>query len=38
MGTAEVDRYCRSHPEVWALVIISEKKCKIFNAYAIVQP
>jgi thiamine biosynthesis lipoprotein len=38
METDEVGRYCRSHPEVWALVIISEKKCKIFNENAIGQP
>lgn len=35
MGTEAVGRYCRSHPEVWALVIISQKKCKIFNATVI---
>jgi len=38
MRTAEVARYCRSHPEVWALVIIPGKKCRIFNAKAIALP
>lgn len=38
MRTHELGRYCRAHPEVWALVIISAKKCKIFNANAIAQP
>jgi len=38
MGTEEVRRSCRSHPEVWALVIIPGKKCRIFNANAIAQP
>jgi thiamine biosynthesis lipoprotein len=38
MKTEDVGRYCRSRPEVSALVIISEKKCKIFNANAIVRP
>jgi FAD:protein FMN transferase len=38
MGTDEVRRYCRSHPEAWALVIIPGKKCRIFNANAIAQP
>ncbi len=38
MKTGEVGRYCRTHPEVWALVILRGKKCKIFNANAIAQP
>jgi thiamine biosynthesis lipoprotein len=38
MGTEEVGRYCRSHPEVWGLVIKPGKKCRIFNATAIAQP
>jgi thiamine biosynthesis lipoprotein len=38
MGTDEVRRFCRSHPEAWALVIIPGKKCRIFNANAIAQP
>lgn len=38
MKTEEVGRYCRTHPEVWALVILRGKKCKIFNANAIAQP
>ncbi|MGA2532186.1 MAG: FAD:protein FMN transferase [Candidatus Aminicenantales bacterium] len=38
MGTDEVRRFCRSHPETWALVIIPGKKCRIFNANAIAQP
>jgi thiamine biosynthesis lipoprotein len=38
MGTEEAERYCRSHPEVWGLVIIPGKKCRIFNATAIAQP
>lgn len=38
MGTDEVGRFCRSHPEAWALVIIPPKKCRIFNANAIAQP
>jgi thiamine biosynthesis lipoprotein len=37
MKTEDVGRYCRSRPEVWALVIISGKKCKIFNATAVDQ-
>jgi thiamine biosynthesis lipoprotein len=37
MGTDEIASYCRSHPEVWALVIIPGKKCRIFNAKAIAQ-
>jgi FAD:protein FMN transferase len=38
MRTEEVGRYCRTRPEVWALVILPGKKCKIFNANAIAQP
>jgi len=38
MGTEEAGRYCRSHPEVWGLVIKPGKKCRIFNATAIAQP
>jgi thiamine biosynthesis lipoprotein len=38
MKTEEVRRYCRTCPEVWALVILRGKKCKIFNANAIAQP
>jgi len=37
-SAAEVARYCRSHPETWALVIIPGKKCRISNAIAIAQP
>jgi len=37
MASADVGRYCRSHPGTWALVIISGKKCKIFPANAIAQ-
>ena len=37
MRTGEVACYCRSHPEVWALVINPGKKCRIFNANAIAQ-
>ncbi len=37
MRTAEVARFCRSRPEVRALVINSRKKCRIFNANAIAQ-
>jgi len=37
MRTDEVDRYCRTRPEVRALVINSRKKCKIFNANTIAQ-
>ncbi len=32
MTTGEVARYCRTRPEVRALVINSRKKCRIFNA------
>lgn len=32
MGTEEVGAYCRERAEVWGLVIIGGKKCKIFNA------
>jgi len=35
MTTGEVEAYCRERPEVWAVVIITEKKCKIFNAVSI---
>ena len=35
MRTDEVARYCRTRPEVRALVINSRKKCRIFNANAI---
>lgn len=38
MKTDEVRRFCRSHPEAWALVIIPPKKCRIFNANAIAHP
>ena len=38
MKTEDVGRYCRSRPEVWALVIISGKKCRIFNANTVDQP
>jgi thiamine biosynthesis lipoprotein len=31
MPTAQVDQFCRRHPEVWALVICAEKRCTIFN-------
>jgi thiamine biosynthesis lipoprotein len=37
MRTDEVARYCRTRPEVRALVINSRKKCRIFNANAIAQ-
>jgi FAD:protein FMN transferase len=37
MRTGEVARYCRTRPEVRALVINSRKKCRIFNANAIAQ-
>ncbi|HVP90130.1 MAG TPA: FAD:protein FMN transferase [Terriglobales bacterium] len=38
LPAADVARYCRSHPEAWALVIIPGKKCRISNANAIAQP
>jgi thiamine biosynthesis lipoprotein len=38
MTTEEVGRYCRTRPDVWALVINAGKKCRIFNATAIAQP
>jgi thiamine biosynthesis lipoprotein len=31
MNTEEVGAYCKKHPDVWALVIIDPKTCKIFN-------
>ena len=37
MRTDEVARYCRTRPEVRALVINSRKKCRILNANAIAQ-
>ncbi len=37
LPTAAIARYCRSHPETWALVIIPGKKCRISNANAIAQ-
>jgi thiamine biosynthesis lipoprotein len=37
MRTDEVGRYCRTRPEVRALVINSRKKCRIFNAKTIAQ-
>jgi thiamine biosynthesis lipoprotein len=35
MTTADVAALCGRHPEVWALVKIGPKKCRIFNAGAI---
>jgi thiamine biosynthesis lipoprotein ApbE len=35
MATAEVEEYCRLHPEVWALVIIDYGNCKVFNREAL---
>jgi len=32
MGTEDVAAYCRGHRDVWGLVIIGEKKCRILNA------
>jgi thiamine biosynthesis lipoprotein len=32
MRTEEVAAYCRRHRDVWSLVILDEKKCRIFNA------
>ena len=31
MNTEEVSRYCDKHPDVWALVVIDPKTCKVFN-------
>jgi thiamine biosynthesis lipoprotein len=31
MPPAQVDQFCRRHPEVWALMICAGKKCTIFN-------
>ncbi len=31
METEEVKKYCDSHPEVWALIIVNSKSYKIFN-------
>jgi thiamine biosynthesis lipoprotein len=36
MTTREVESYCGERPDVWALVIIGEKKCKMFNAALII--
>jgi thiamine biosynthesis lipoprotein len=36
MTTGEVERFCRTRPEVWALVIPAPKKCKMFPAVPIV--
>ena len=35
MATDDVADFCSRHPEVWALVKIGPKKCRIFNAGAI---
>jgi thiamine biosynthesis lipoprotein len=32
MTTGEVERACRSRPDVWALVIPAPKKCRMFHA------
>jgi thiamine biosynthesis lipoprotein len=32
MTTGEVERTCRSRPDVWALVIPAPKKCRMFHA------
>jgi thiamine biosynthesis lipoprotein len=31
MGHKEVHRYCRDHPDVWALLITAKSKSRIFN-------
>lgn len=31
MTTEEVESFCNSHPEVWALVIIDPQTCEVFN-------
>jgi thiamine biosynthesis lipoprotein len=31
MNTEEVQHYCEGHPDVWALVVIDPKTCKVFN-------
>jgi len=31
MEQAAIGRFCREHPEVWAVVITGRKKCKMFN-------
>jgi thiamine biosynthesis lipoprotein len=31
MNTEEVQDYCSGHPDVWALVVIDPKTCKVFN-------
>lgn len=35
MATEDVTGFCGQHPEVWALVKIGPKKCRIFNTGAI---
>jgi thiamine biosynthesis lipoprotein len=36
METAEVEAFCKVHPDVWALVVIDPERCRIFNRRAII--
>ncbi len=35
MDTAAANAFCRSHPDVWALVVTGPRSCKIFNPKAL---
>lgn len=35
MNTAEIEEYCRYHPEVWALVVVDYGNCRVFNEEAL---
>jgi thiamine biosynthesis lipoprotein len=34
MSTSEVRAFCRKHPDVWALVVVDDDTCKIYNEKA----
>jgi len=36
MDTAEVEAFCKVHPDVWALVVIALESCRVFNRRAII--
>jgi thiamine biosynthesis lipoprotein len=36
MDTAEVESFCKGHPDVWAQVVIDPESCKVFNRRAII--
>ncbi len=36
MDAAEVEAFCKVHPDVWALVVIDPESCRVFNRKAII--